>query len=254
MDNRPIGVFDSGLGGLSVLNLARRALPSERFIYLGDNANAPYGEKTEEEIRALTFRMAERLLGYGIKALLIACNTATSAAADALRARLSLPIVAMEPALKPAQAVHGAGQILVLATPATLRLPKFERLMAKYGEGAVRVPVTGVVELVEQGSYDSPEMDLRLRQILCPLLQRRTDAVVLGCTHYIFARPSFRRVLGSGIALVDGNEGTVRRLVSLLREADMLGAGEGSAELHTTGDEAKLLPLMRHLAEMDMPE
>lgn len=253
MDNRPIGVFDSGLGGLSVLNMALRALPDEHFIYLGDNAHAPYGTKTEEEIRELTLSMANRLLEQNIKALLIACNTATSAAAATLRSQWIIPIVAMEPALKPAHLLHEQGQILVLATPATLRLPKFALLMQKYGQGAVPVPLTGVVELVEASLYDSPEMDKRLHELLSPFLGKPIDAVVLGCTHYVFARASLRRVLGPDIPLVDGNAGTVRQLGRILQDNGLLSCGPGKLEMHTTGDENRLLPLMKHLVFMDLP-
>ena len=134
MQDQPIGVFDSGVGGISVLKTMRRILPNERFIYYGDNLNAPYGTRPEAEIRSLTFDSVRVLMDRGVKALVIACNTATSAAVESLRASLELPIIGMEPALKPAALSHEGGTILVMATPATLRQKKFHDLMRHYGE------------------------------------------------------------------------------------------------------------------------
>ncbi len=151
---RPIGIFDSGVGGVSVLRDAMALLPHERFLFYGDNANAPYGLKSPEEIRACVRRVVDELLQRDVKALVIACNTATAAAAKELRETLALPVIGMEPALKPAHALLHGGQILVLATPATLHMEKFQRLMALYGEGAVPVEGRGLVECVESGHLD----------------------------------------------------------------------------------------------------
>ena len=149
---RAIGFFDSGVGGISMLKSAVKALPNENFIYLGDTKNAPYGVRSEEDIRALTVNCVNKLLERNIKALVIACNTATSAAAQTLRETLTIPVIAMEPALKPAHENRHGGQIIVLATAATLRQQKFRVLMEKYGEGAVLIPGNGIVELVESGA------------------------------------------------------------------------------------------------------
>lgn len=144
----PVGVFDSGVGGLSTLGALIRELPAEDFIFYGDTANAPYGVKTPEQVLACVSTVTDRLLAQGVKALVIACNTATSVAAADLRSRLVLPIIGIEPALKPAHEIRRGGQILVLATPVTLALPKFRNLMSLYGEGAVRVPCPGLMDLV----------------------------------------------------------------------------------------------------------
>ena len=224
--NQPIGMIDSGVGGVSVLFEALRLLPEERFLFYGDNANAPYGDQPLERIQANTARCVEKLLFQGIKALLIACNTATSAYAAQLRATLSIPVIGMEPALKPASSLRHGGQVLVLATDATLHLEKFHRLMQLYGQGAVPVVGKGIVELVEAGKACSKEMEALLARLLEPYLRRQTDALVLGCTHYIFLQPLLERLL-PGVPLVDGNLGTVRQLRRVLCQQGLL-APEGS--------------------------
>lgn len=244
---RPIGVFDSGVGGLSVLAELRAVLPEEDFVFFGDNGNAPYGEREEGEIVTLTLRAVDILLARGVKALVLACNTATSAAAATLRARLAMPVVGMEPALKPAQALRRGGQILVMATPATLRLPKFGGLMTNYGEGAIPVPVQGLVELIQQGEVSGERIESRIGQILRPYRGRPVDAIVLGCTHYIFAREAIARVAGPDVALVDGNRGTALQLRRLLARDGLLEQGGGGVVLLTSGDEAEHLPIMKNL-------
>ena len=246
---RPIGIFDSGVGGVSVLRDALTLLPHERFLFYGDNGNAPYGEKSPEEIRACVRRVVDELLQRDVKALVIACNTATAAAAKELRAELTLPVIGMEPALKPAHALLHGGQILVLATPATLHMEKFHRLMTLYGEGAVPVEGHGLVECVEAGHLDDAEAEAALSAVLRPHLSRPTDAIVLGCTHYIFLRRALERI-APGIPLVDGNLGTVRQLRRVLEERHLLRtAGEGGCELHTSGDPERFLPLMQKLLQ-----
>jgi len=224
-----IGVFDSGLGGISVLRHLRRIMPEEKFLYFGDSANAPYGTKTKEEVRALTFAAMERMLERGIKAFVVACNTATSAAISELRAAYpEMIIIGIEPALKLAADRFPGGALGVMATPMTLRERKFAALMERY-EGSCRVcklPAPGLVELVESGKADSPEMDALLRNLFsqCP---EKLDALVLGCTHYPFAENSLRRVLGDRIALLDGGEGTARETKRRLDTAGLLRSGIG---------------------------
>ena len=245
--NDLIGFFDSGVGGVSVLHTARRILPNEHFLYYGDNGHAPYGPKPLEEIRRLSAESVGVLLDRGVKAVVIACNTATSAYAEILRAELKLPVIGMEPALKPAHALLHGGQILVLATPATLHMETFQRLMALYGEGAVPVEGRGLVECVESGHLDDAAAEAALRAVLAPHLARPTDAIVLGCTHYLFLRRALERI-APGIPLVDGNLGTVRQLRHVLEERGLLrAAGAGGCELHTTGDAEHFLPLMQRL-------
>lgn len=246
-DARPIGVFDSGVGGVSVLRDLVRLLPRERFIYYGDNKNAPYGTRSEEEIRALSLDVANWLLSRDVKAMLVACNTATSAAIQTLRERLSIPVVGMEPALKPAYELHADGKILVLATPATLRQAKFHRLYERYGEHAVALPCPELVEFVESGRCEGDEIDAYLAHRFADVQGEKLAAAVLGCTHFSFLKKALGRAL-PGVPLLDGNEGSARRLEYLLRENGTLREdGEGSVEFFTSGDEDVFLPLMRRL-------
>lgn len=246
-DARPIGVFDSGVGGVSVLRDLVRLLPRERFIYYGDNKNAPYGTRSEEEIRALSLDVANWLLSRDVKAMLVACNTATSAAIQTLRERLSIPVVGMEPALKPAYELHADGKILVLATPATLRQAKFHRLYERYGEHAVALPCPELVEFVESGRCEGDEIDAYLARRFADVQGEKLAAAVLGCTHFSFLKRALGKAL-PGVPLLDGNEGSARRLEYLLRENGTLREdGEGSVEFFTSGDEDVFLPLMRRL-------
>lgn len=241
----PVGVFDSGIGGISTLREMIRELPDERFIYFGDTANAPYGTKKTEEVIACVRGVVDQLLEKQIKALVIACNTATGAAAATLRKELSIPVVGMEPALKPASKIRKSGSVLVLATPLTLHQEKFENLMKLYGQGAVKVPCPGLMELVEQ---DDGAGALRyLQDLFTRYPVDKVDAVVLGCTHYVFLKDMIRGLLPDRIAITDGNAGTARQLRRVLEREGLLNdEGPGSVELETSGSE-KDIELMRKL-------
>ena len=246
--NDYIAVFDSGVGGISVLRHLVKLMPQERFLYFGDSANAPYGTKTKEEVKALTFAAAERLMKEGIKALVVACNTATSAAINELRlAYPELIIIGIEPALKLAADKFPGGKLGVMATPMTLREEKFARLMERLQESCeiYKIPAPGLVELIEQGKADSPETDALLRTLFAPYPQ--LDALVLGCTHYPFAATSISRVLGREAALLDGGDGTARETKRRLQEAGLLRTGEGSVRFENSADRPDLLTLSRQL-------
>lgn len=250
--NAPIGVFDSGVGGISVLRHLVRELPEEEFLYFGDSANAPYGTRPTEEIRALTFRAAEHLLDRGCKALVLACNTATSAAAKDLR--LALPdtvIIGIEPALKPAALRFPGGTVGVIATPATLRDgSKFTRLLAKYESDCtvVKLPAPGLVELVEQGKADSPEAEALLRPLLEPW-RGKLDGLVLGCTHYPFVQPVIEKLL-PGTELFDGGGGTARHTRRRLAEAGLLREGGcGQVIFENSCGSREMLELCKTLLE-----
>lgn len=242
----PIGVFDSGVGGISVLGELRRALPGEHFLYYGDNRHAPYGTKTEAEVLRYVRGVMDHLIAQDVKAVVIACNTATSVAAATLRAELSLPIIGMEPALKPAAEQRQDGQILVLATPMTLRLPKFQALYARYGQGAVPLPCPGLMDLVEAQAFDQAKRYLQEHFLAFDMAH--VDAVVLGCTHYVFLRPILQALLPAHVRILDGNAGTARQLARVLEQNDLINtAGKGSIRLETSGDPAAVLPLMEAL-------
>lgn len=232
----PIGVFDSGVGGISTLKEAVRLLPTEDFIYYGDTANAPYGTKSTDEVMKCVRNVLKRLLSENIKALLIACNTATSVAAATLRQELSIPVIGMEPALKPASMARKDGNILVLATPVTLALPKFQLLMSQYGEGAIPVPCPGLMDLVER--RDAEECRDYLGKLMEQYDPEETDAVVLGCTHYVFLRGMLETMLPKRIMIADGNAGTARQLQRILEQNGLeRREGAGSVRFLTSGDE-----------------
>ena len=230
MDGRPIGMFDSGFGGISVLAEAARALPDEDFLFLGDNLHAPYGDRTPAEVLAFTRTAVRQLIDRGAKAIVIACNTATSAAAATLRAEHALPIIGMEPALKPASQLPADGAVLVMATAMTLKLDKFRHLMELYGHDAVSVPCPGLVELIEAGSTEGSAIQAKLASLLGPYLATPVKAVVLGCTHYVFLKNALHAYLPPGVELVDGNDGTARQLEKQLKQHFLLRASSGAGD------------------------
>lgn len=212
---KPIGVFDSGLGGISVLRELVKIMPNEDYIYFGDSKNAPYGTKTREEVWELTSRVFRYLLEREVKAVVIACNTATSAAVRRLRQEYpGIPIVGIEPALKPAVLYRRNSRIVVMATPMTLRQEKFRHLMSQYEDQAeiIPLPCPGLMEFIEKGVLSGPELDGYLSDLFMPLRPETIDSVVLGCTHYPFIRDEIAQILGGKVALFDGGEGTAREL------------------------------------------
>ncbi len=255
MKTLPIGFFDSGVGGISVLAEAYRLLPREKFIYFCDSRNAPYGEKSPSEVRDLSLRAADYLGHHGIKALVVACNTATSVAINTMREQLSIPVIGMEPALKPAAEMTGLGSIVVMATPLTLREEKFRLLLERYRgvREIIPLPCPGLVAMIEQGITRGVEVNTYLRQLLSGLPGQQPVAIVLGCTHYLFIREELQQVLGTGVRFFDGNRGTVNHLKRQLADQDLLNTGRitGSnrVKIDTTGDPALVLPLCRLLLD-----
>ncbi len=246
-----IGVFDSGVGGISVLRHLVELMPEERFLYFGDSANAPYGTKTRDQVQALSLAVAEKLLRRGIKALVVACNTATAAAITQLRQTYpALIVVGIEPALKPAAHRFPGGCLGVMATPVTLREEKFSALLAKYDRGCTihKLPAPGLVELIESGRGDSPEAEALLHRLLDPYAGK-LDALVLGCTHYPFAQASIRRILGEKTMLLDGGLGTARETRRRLQQAGLLHQGQGEILIENSANDPALLRLARMLLE-----
>ena len=246
--DRPIAFFDSGLGGISVLRETVRLLPQENYLYYGDSLHAPYGVRPEAEIRALAGAAAEQLVQAGAKALVVACNTATSAAIVQLReAYPDIPVIGTEPALKPAVEKYPGGRILVMATPMTIRQEKFQALKAQYDDQAeiIGLACGGLVEFVERGELDSPALTAYLARQLGPYAGR-VDAAVLGCTHFPFARRAIRAALGGGVALYDGSDGTAREtLRQLVRRGWVRGGSRGTVTLENSRPSE--LPLSRRL-------
>lgn len=226
---RPIGVFDSGLGGISVLRELVALMPQENFIFYGDSKHAPYGTKTLEEVQKLTCMDAKILVEQGVKALVVACNTATSAAITILRQRYAdMPVIGIEPALKPAVLVKAHPRVLVMATPMTLREEKFRKLMDKFKEQAeiLPLPCPGLVEFVERGELEGQELELFLRGLFAPYIRQPVDCVVLGCTHYPFVKDTIQKVLGEKVLIFDGGAGTARETWRRLKECGQLNMSE----------------------------
>ena len=244
--------MDSGVGGISVLRKAVELLPNENFIYYGDNRNAPYGPKPLEEIRRLCANAIRTLLDQDVKALVIACNTATSAYAATLRAQVDIPVIGMEPAVKPASLARSSGKVLAMATRATLSLEKFSRLMDNYGEGVIPVEGAGLVELVENGLADSNEATLALEQVFAPYRNEQIDGIVLGCTHYPFLRRHIEAFFPDA-QIFDGREGTVNQLRRRLQETGRLSQScePGSVLFQTSGDE-NAIRMMKTLFNTDV--
>ncbi len=211
MDNRPIGVFDSGIGGISVLSELIKVLPNEDFIYFGDSANAPYGTKSEDEILTLSESCINILFKYNVKAIVIACNTATSVAAKTLREKYAdIPIIGIEPAIKPAVLSRRNARILVMATPMTLKKEKFKNLMDSFSDKAniIPLPCAGLAELIEKGDFDNGKIDNYLKNLFLPFKNEKIDCIVLGCTHYPFVSNNIRSCFSSDIQIFDGGKGT----------------------------------------------
>ena len=241
-----IAVFDSGVGGISVLRHLRRLMPGERYLYFGDSANAPYGSRTTGEVRDLTLAAAKKLTTeYPVKALVIACNTATAAAVKQVRAAYpDLIVIGIEPALKVAADHFPGGRIGVMATEVTLREEKFDSLLHRFDENCTiaKIPAPGLVQLIEAGKVDGPEMEDLLRSVLASYVGK-LDALVLGCTHYPFAAKAISRVLGPEVALLEGGGGTARETKRRLEAAGLLEEGTGEMKIINSAGDEKMIRL-----------
>ncbi len=247
-----IAVFDSGVGGISVLRELVRQMPNEHFLYFGDSANAPYGDKTTDRVRQLTMDAAEVLLSRGVKALVVACNTATAAAINDLRqAHPETIVIGIEPALKLAADRFPQGRVGVMATQVTLREEKFAHQLERFPDMQVAlIPAPGLVELIEAGKADEPETEALLRSILTPYVGK-LDALVLGCTHYPFVKKTIRKILGEQTVLLDGGEGTARQTRRCLEQEDLLRTGDGSVHIENSDPDPALALLCAKLLTED---
>lgn len=246
-----IAVFDSGVGGISVLRQLVKRLPNERFLYYGDSANAPYGTKTVAQVQSLSIAVAEKLIAQGIKALVVACNTATAAAVDLLRERYpELIVVGIEPAVKLAADRFPGGTVGVMATPLTTDSDKLHALEDRWREkcNIIPLPTPGLVELVEAGKAVSAESEALLRPMLAPYAGK-LDAVVLGCTHYPFAAATIQALLGEGTMLLDGGEGTAVQTQRRLAAADLLRDGEGEILIQSSAEDPEMIQRCWELLE-----
>lgn len=249
-NNSAIGVFDSGVGGISVLKHIHALLPHEDLLYVADSANAPYGNKSQEFIRERAFALSDFLIGKGAKALVVACNTATAAAISALRERYSIPIIGMEPAVKPAAAATKTGVIGVLATVGTLKSAQFAALLENYGQGikVVTEGCPGLVECIERGELDTQETRKLLEGYIKPLLGAGADTIVLGCTHYPFVKPLIQEIAGLEITLIDTSGAVARQLQKRLIEQSLMAeARKGNISCWTNSNAANVEQVMARL-------
>ncbi|HAF45829.1 MAG: glutamate racemase [Sideroxydans sp. GWF2_59_14] len=248
--SRTIGVFDSGVGGLSVLKHIRATLPDANLIYVADSGHVPYGDKSPAYIEARSIALTRFLVSQGAEAIVIACNTATAAAAHSLRVKFSkLPIVAMEPAVKPAVAATRSGVVGVLATVGTLESARFAALLEKYG-GKVKIVTQGcpgLVEVVERGDLHSNEARRLIERYTEPLLKHSADTLILGCTHYPFLAPLIHEVVGDEVALIDTGAAVARELkrrVDVELPMRTLDTARGTVTFYTSGEAEQATRIM----------
>lgn len=246
----PIGVFDSGVGGLSVLKAIRRRLPNEALLYIADSAFAPYGDRAPSFIAERAFALSAFLCASQAKAIVVACNTATVVAVDALRAAFTLPIVAVEPAIKPAAAATRTGVVAVLATSRTLESASVARLCRLHGGNArvILQPCPGLVEQVERGELAGERTLGLLESCLRPVLAAGADTLVLGCTHYVFLEASIRAVAGAGVTILDSADAVAREVQRRVGAVASDGPRmDAETTFFTTGDPGATQPLFSRL-------
>ena len=256
MCGRPIGVFDSGVGGISVLKEFVKQLPGENFLYYGDSAHAPYGTKNTEEIQTLSKHICEYLYGRGVKAIAVACNTATSAAIGVLRQIYTdIPIIGIEPALKPAVLMKKNPNIIMMATPLTVKGDKLHHLLARFEAEAnvYALPCPGLMEFAERGIFEGPGLEQYLQNLLGKYLESgRIYAIVLGCTHYPFFRPQIRKIAGPDIPVIDGSEGTARELHRQLGKRGWLQQETRPGSITFENSDPSKIPLMKQMMKINI--
>ena len=250
--NRPIGFFDSGVGGLSVLKEAIKLMPKEHYIYFGDSKNAPYGVREVADVRNLTYKAVEFLIEKRAKAIVIACNTATSAAVAALRITYpGIPIIGIEPAVKPAVNLKKQGSIIIMATPVTLDEKKFNNLMERYRHEAdiIPMPCPGLMDFIESGKIRGKEVEEYIRDKYEAFNGKKIGAIVLGCTHYPFIKPVIEDILGQNIPIIDGGLGTSIELMRRLKGKGLINDSsiEGNIEIYNSLEEENILKISKEL-------
>jgi glutamate racemase len=252
----PIGIFDSGVGGLSILREIRRAFASEDLLYVADSAFVPYGEKSPQFVEARSVAITEFLVDRKAKAIVVACNTATGAAITTLRSRFSVPIIRIEPAIKPAVGKTVSGVVAVLATSGTLSSDKFAKLLARFG-GVVDILIQPCAELVEQVETDELHGEkaraLTAKYVL-PLLERGADTIIMGCTHYSFLAPLIREIAGPRVSIVDPNAAIAHELRRRLEGNNLLSPDprSGTERFWTSGVPDEVKPVISQLWNADV--
>jgi glutamate racemase len=257
MEKKPVGVFDSGVGGLTVLRELRLRLPREDYLYVADQGHVPYGSRELEEVRRFGFGITEFLLERGAKAVVVACNTISAAALQPLRAaHPKVPFVGMEPAVKPAAEQSRSGVIGVIATEDTFRGEPFANVMSRYGRGVRVIALTlpGLVERIEEGEVEGPKLESMLRQRLQPLVDAGIDELVLGCTHYPFVLRALQNAAGPNVRIIDPSPAVARQTEQILAERRLRAAGgAGRVTAYTSGDPEALRRFIRHTLGEEFP-
>lgn len=247
MKEAPIGIFDSGVGGTSIFKEIHRLMPLEHIIYLADSKNAPYGEKSKEEIRRLSFKNTEFLLNRKCKMIVVACNTATTNAIEQLRKTYNLPIVGIEPAIKPAALNSKSKTIGILATKGTLSSELFAKTSDLFTKDIELVEVVGngLVEAIENGNKDSDFTHELLKKLLAPMIQKKIDYLVLGCSHYPYLIPQIKRVLPENVNIIDSGEAVARQVKKILTSMDLLAdTQQAPSEFYTNANPQTLKNLL----------
>ncbi|TCO74424.1 glutamate racemase [Marinisporobacter balticus] len=251
----PIGVFDSGMGGLSVLREMKKLMPQEDYIYYGDSKHIPYGKKTKEALTDICIEIGDYLIKRGVKAIVIACNTATSTVIDTFRNRYTIPIIGIEPALKPAIEQYTDGKIVVLATEVTLKEEKFKNLMDQYTSQAeiVKIPGPKLVSIVESGLTEGKEAEEAIKEVFEHMDRHEISSIVLGCTHYPFLNTAIKKVLGDNITLIDGGFGTALHLKDILSQKGLLKdeSENGHIEIINSSNDKRKIDLSYKLLLQD---
>jgi glutamate racemase len=252
----PVGIFDSGVGGLSILREIRRDFENEDLLYVADSAFVPYGEKSSRIIEARSVAVTEFLVDLKAKAIVVACNTATSAAIATLRSRFPLPIIGIEPAVKPAVGKTASGVVAVLATSGTLFSEKFAKLLSRFGDDAdiLIQPCAGLVERVETGELHGEKTRALTLKYVMPLLERGADTIILGCTHYAFLAPLIREIAGPGISIIDPGAAIAHELRRRLEGDNLLSPDphSGREEFWTSGAPEDVKPIISQLWKKDV--
>jgi glutamate racemase len=246
----PIGIFDSGVGGLTILREIRAALPREDLIYVADAGHLPYGDKPLEYVRDRGFVVADFLVKQGAKAIVVACNTATAAAIDPLRERHAIPFVGVEPAVKPAAAESRRGIIGVLATTATLKSVRYASLVARFAQGRqlLEQPCAGLADHIEQGRLDDDATEMLVRSFVQPLLDAGADTIVLGCTHYPLIAHIVQRIAGPDVRVIENGTAVARELSrQLAAHSSLREDGTGTASFWASGGIADVAAVVGRL-------
>jgi glutamate racemase len=254
MNNQPIGVFDSGVGGLSILQELKKILPNENYIFVADQKNVPYGRKTKEQLQGYADKIADFFVNKKkVKAIIIACNTSTVYSIDFLRSKYKIPIIGTVPVIKTLAKLTKTGKTAVFSTPATAKSPYLTELIKKFANGVVvyKVGGTGLEDLIEEGNLDNPKINEILNKFLLPLKQKEVDVIGLSCTHYPFLREKIQKILGQKVTVVDSGGAVARRTREVLTNENLLGNLRSEDNFYTTGDPKKFQKALKSLLDLD---